>query len=174
MRPRIGTMFAWLWLGMLVIPLGTLVSSAGGAAPSRLNLFDNTIQRLTSQIRALEAQVNAAPTSGAPQVPGLAWPPRSCPTHSRAVRATPGQLQTEVTAFLSRNRTANLTVGVKVADGLQAALTSVGRTIDGFAQARDSAAAKAALPGLSVALNGFIGKTADVPDCCLLTCCAIR
>ena len=174
MRLRSRSVLAWLWVGMLVIPLATFVSSASGAQHRRLNLFDDKIQRLTYQLRVLENEVNAAAARGAPQVAGGAWAARYCANQLRDVRAALAQLQTDVTAFQGRNRTANLAVGLRVADGLQAALTSVGRAIDGFALARDAVAAKTALPGISMALNGFIGKTADVPDCCLLTCCAIR
>ncbi len=170
MRLRTGRLLAWLWVGMLVIPLVTLARSASGGPGSRLSLFDDKIQRLTYQLRGLEAQVNAAVTSGTPQVQArAAWA-----SNLRDVRAALAQLQTEVMGFQGRNRTANLAIRIKVADGLQAALSNVGRAIDGFALARDAASAKAALPGISAALNGLIGRTADVPDCCLLTCCAIR
>lgn len=170
MRPRIGRMFAWLWVGMFVIALATLVSSASGAQHRRLTIFDIHIESLSYQLRALEAKVNASVTSGARQDIGKeAWA-----KNLRDVRAAFAQLQTEVTNFETRNRTANLAVGIKVAAGLQAGMSALRRAIDGFAQASDLASARTALAGISAAYNGLLSKTADVPDCCLLTCCAIR
>ena len=169
MRLRSRSLLAWLWVGMLVIPLATLVSSASGAQHRRLTIFDIHIESLSAQLRALEAKVNALVTSGTPQVQArAAWA-----SNLRDVRAAFAQLQTEVTKFQTRNRAANLAVGVQVADGLQTAVGALGRAIDGFSPT-DAAGAKTALAAISAAYNGVLSKLADVPDCCLLTCCAIR
>jgi hypothetical protein len=171
MRLRSRNLLPWLWLGV-VVSLGMLASPASAAShrDRRLTIFDIHIESLRYQLRALETRVNAAATSGTPQVQArAAWA-----SNLRDVRAAFAQLQTEVTKFQTRNRTANLAIGLKVTEGLQAALSRLGQAIEGFALAADAAKAKTALAGISTGLNGFINSTADVPDCCLLTCCAIR
>ena len=138
-------------------------SPMGGQAPANsFGIMDSHIRAMKQQVWTLEAVLNQPGKSGVVQAT------------LRDLQTAVAQLKWEITNFQTRNRNANLAQGIKVSNDLQFRVMGLERAIGRFAQAADTASARVGLSEISTALSGVIKTRMDVPDCCLLTCCAIR
>jgi hypothetical protein len=145
-------------------------TAASGPSASRLPAGTvNGLQAVRAKVNTLGTQVKSLEAS----LTQPAWSQAIQPQLA-SLRGTLAGLQQDVAKLQEVNRSANMNVGIQVADALHARAQDVERALQGLAQARDATAARGAVSQISVSL-GNLAKTAnDPPGCCqALTCCAV-